>query len=787
MMTKRSANKATAASAKRAGLKLGIAGRIWAGFGVMIALLAVIVGGVIWQLDNIAHEADASRIAEHALHLERLVIVVLAVGVVFGVAVAFLTGRSVVRPLDALKGAIGELAEGRRSEVPGCARHDEIGDLARSLVAIDDGAVRTQRLKAALDSCDTSVMAADADYNVVYVNNAMAELLKAAEADIRAESPRFDARGIVGVNVGAFLRDAALQRSVVDALKTKQETRVTLGGRRFDLVTSPVFDETGARIGTVIEWADVTEKLAREAKERQVANDNLRIRTALDNCQTNVMVADAELNVVYANAALMEMLRAAETDIRSELPQFDSGKVVGANIDIFHKNPARQRGMLARLTSSHNAAIEVGGRKFDLAISAIKDGRGETVGFIVEWADVTMERAVEAEIDDVVAAAAQGDFSKRISLDGKKGFMRNLSEAMNQFCRTTSEAVGEVADALSALAKGDLTRRVESNYGGLFEKLKNDANATSEQLGRIVSDIMGAAEEVSAAAAEISTGTTDLSNRTEQQASSLEETAASMEQIASTIKQNAENAQQANQLSTSAREVAMKGGDIVENAIRAMTRIEESSQKVSDIIGVIDEIAFQPNLLALNAAVEAARAGDAGKGFAVVASEVRTLAQRSSQAAKDIKALIVDSGAQVKDGVELVNNTGRSLTEIVESVKRLSDIVSEISAASNEQATGVEEINRAVSQMDEMTQQNAALVEESAASAKTLLEQARGMRQRMTYFQIDGRQSVAFEGERVKADFMARVTPKIEAPPAKRAAAGGGIAVVAEDDGWEDF
>ncbi|MEQ9121002.1 MAG: methyl-accepting chemotaxis protein, partial [Alphaproteobacteria bacterium] len=342
--------------------------------------------------------------------------------------------------------------------------------------------------------------------------------------------------------------------------------------------------------------------------------------------------------------------------------------------------------------------------------------------------------------------------SKRISLDGKKGFMRNLSEAMNQFCQTTSEAVGEVADALSALAKGDQTRRVESNYGGLFEKLKNDANATSEQLGRIVSDIMGAAEEVSSAAAEISTGTTDLSNRTEQQASSLEETAASMEQIASTIKQNAENSQQANQLSTSAREVAVKGGDIVDNAIRAMTRIEESSQMVSDIIGVIDEIAFQTNLLALNAAVEAARAGDAGKGFAVVASEVRTLAQRSSQAAKDIKALIVDSGAQVKDGVELVNNTGRSLTEIVESVKRLSDIVSEISAASNEQATGVEEINRAVSQMDEMTQQNAALVEESAASAKTLLEQARGMRQRMTYFQIDGRQSVAFEGERVKAD-----------------------------------
>lgn len=520
----------------------------------------------------------------------------------------------------------------------------------------------------------------------------------------------------------------------------------------------------------------------------------LRIKSALDNAATNVMVADIDLNVVYANSTLDKMLKTAEADIRTELPQFSAEKVVGTNIDMFHKKPEHQRGMLARLSETFRTGIAVGGRNFNLIVNPIFDPAGEKVGFVVEWNDVTQELAVEAEIDNLVRAAVDGDFSQRLSLEGKAGFQLTLSEAMNRLCATTSDAINSVADALSGLSEGDLTRRVNGEFSGLFGKLQSDTNTTSEQLSRIVMDIMSAADEVSAAADEISSGTSDLSSRTEQQASNLEETAASMEQMASTIKQNAENAQQANQLSTSARDVAMRGGSIVENAISAMSRIEESSQKVSDIIGVIDEIAFQTNLLALNAAVEAARAGDAGKGFAVVASEVRTLAQRSSQAAKDIKGLIVDSGAQVKDGVELVNNTGKSLGEIVDSIKRLSDIVSEISAASNEQATGVEEINRAVSQMDEMTQQNAALVEESAASAKTLLEQSRGMRQRMTFFNVsDSEQSVATLGEKAKAEFQARVDPtrtkRAASSVRKVAGAGGGgfVAVDGDEDGWQDF
>ncbi len=261
-----------------------------------------------------------------------------------------------------------------------------------------------------------------------------------------------------------------------------------------------------------------------------------------------------------------------------------------------------------------------------------------------------------------------------------------------------------------------------------------------------------------------------------------------MEEMSSTVKQNAENAQQANQLATTARNVAGRGGDVVRDPVTAMSRIEESSRKISDIIGVIDEIAFQTNLLALNAAVEAARAGDAGRGFAVVASEVRTLAQRSSQAAKDIKELIVDSTGQVQDGVRLVNNAGDSLGEIVDSIKKVADIVSEISAASNEQATGIEQINSAVANMDEMTQQNSALVEENAAAAKTLRDQSEGMHQRMTFFRVDESTTATAVPVAPATEPVPSKPVTIGANPVRGMQAAVATAVMdEEDDDWSEF
>jgi methyl-accepting chemotaxis protein len=301
----------------------------------------------------------------------------------------------------------------------------------------------------------------------------------------------------------------------------------------------------------------------------------------------------------------------------------------------------------------------------------------------------------------------------------------------------------------------------------------------AEKVRATIGEVKASAREVTNASAEISTSTTDLSQRTEEQAASLEETSASMEEISATVKKNAENAQQANQSAAATRAVADRGGEVVAKAVGAMAKIEDSSRKISDIIGVIDEIARQTNLLALNAAVEAARAGEAGRGFAVVASEVRNLAQRSSQAAKDIKDLITNSNSQVKDGVELVNQAGAALNEITESIKVVAAIVNDIANASMEQSAGIEQVNKALTQMDEVTQQNSALVEENAATAKTLEHQAKSMDEQVAFFQIEaaaGAEGMTHAMTVIAKPVLARAVTAHTKPEAKPAAAEPGSA-----------
>jgi methyl-accepting chemotaxis protein len=302
---------------------------------------------------------------------------------------------------------------------------------------------------------------------------------------------------------------------------------------------------------------------------------------------------------------------------------------------------------------------------------------------------------------------------------------------------TIARPLKALVQPLETIASGNFA--VDVPGAGRKDEVGQIANAVAEMAQKVsstIGEIKSSGREVTNASAEISTSTTDLSQRTEEQAASLEETSAAMEELSATVRKNAENARLANTDAATTRDVADRGGKVVAQAVEAMAKIEDSSRKISDIIGVIDEIARQTNLLALNAAVEAARAGEAGRGFAVVASEVRSLAQRSSQAAKDIKDLITNSNGQVKDGVELVNKAGESLTEIVESIKKVAVVVSDIANASIEQATGIEQINKALNQMDEATQQNSALVEENAATAKTLEHQAKAMDQQVAFFQI---------------------------------------------------
>jgi methyl-accepting chemotaxis protein len=345
---------------------------------------------------------------------------------------------------------------------------------------------------------------------------------------------------------------------------------------------------------------------------------------------------------------------------------------------------------------------------------------------------------VNEELGHLVTAASHGDFAARGDAERFEFGFRDMIRAQNELMRICNDGLADLSGVLDALAQGDLTRRIDAEYAGTFGHLKDASNGTVAQLSDIVAQICLATATIATAAREIAQGNADLSDRTEKQAANLQSTSASMDKLTSTVKQNADNSRQANQLAVGASEVASKGGTVVAEVVQTMASIEESSNKIVDIIGVIDGIAFQTNILALNAAVEAARAGEQGRGFAVVAAEVRNLAQRSAGAAKEIKALISDSVSKFETGTRLVNGAGRTMQEVVEAVKRVNDITAEITAASSEQSAGIEQINHTITEMDEAVQQNAALVEQAAAASESLDEQAQNLSRVVATFRLVG-------------------------------------------------
>jgi Methyl-accepting chemotaxis protein len=407
------------------------------------------------------------------------------------------------------------------------------------------------------------------------------------------------------------------------------------------------------------------------------------------------------------------------------------------------------------------------------------------------------------KMTEAMGELARGNLNAHVPNTDQQDEIGKLAEAMTCFKDQLAEAertkeeqtqviVSSIGMGLDCLAKGDLTHRVSANLTGAFAKLKQDFNMAMERLQETVQNVLNSTGQIDNNANEISTAADDLSRRTEQQAASLEETAAALEEITATVKKTASNAKDAAQSVRDAKDAAEFGGQVVETAIKAMDAIAQSSKQITDIIGVIDEIAFQTNLLALNAGVEAARAGEAGKGFAVVASEVRALAQRSSDAAKQIKTLINASSEQVGGGVKYVGETGLALKRIVDQVQQINDLVSEMAQAAEQQSTGIEQVNAAVGQMDQVTQQNAAMVEESTAASRNLAEETKVLTNLISFFSV-GEATSGGASHTVlprQAVASARRTAKPVTKPVKKFSVASGGRLTSERsaaDDWTEF
>ena len=695
---------------------------------------------------------------DHAAGLRNALFTTLAV-VLATMAIALVASiffsLQITRGVGRMIGYMRRITEGDYEfEVDGTSRKDEIGTIAGAVSVFQKNgrqiAELTANYKGQADAIrlSQSVLELSLDGTVLDANDIFCRIFGYAIDEIRGKPASMFA--------DAAARESAEYRLMWDGLQrgehvAGQYKRIGKGGREVWLEVSfnPIIGLDGKPFKIVQIATDITARRLQAADfEGQIA--------AISKAQA-VIEFSLDGKVIDANENFLNTLGYTLAEIRGQHHSIFVDPAYRASVDyrMFWEKLGR-----GEYDANQYKRIGKGGREvwIQASYNPILDMNGKPFKVVKYATDVTEQvksadalQAAVRESKEVIEAARGNDLTRRVPLEGKTGEIANLCEGINTLLDTMST---------------------------------------------VVADMMEAATTISNAVAEISSGTTDLSQRTEQQASNLEETAASMEEMAATVKQNADNAQQANQLAASARGTATDGGEVVGKAVQAMSRIETSSQKISDIISVIDEIAFQTNLLALNAAVEAARAGDAGKGFAVVASEVRSLAQRSSGAAKDIKALIVESGAQVKDGVKLVNDAGTALTDIVGSIKKVADIVSDIAAASREQSAGVEEINKAVTQMDEMTQQNSALVEENASATRMLQEQAEAMHGRMSAFRLD---EATRPARAVAGDRQARPTLKTAPRPAqpKKVAAAGGRgaqrlqselhAAFENDADWKEF
>lgn len=643
---------------------------------------------------------------------------------------------------------------------------------------VEEQGISKEQLLCALNAAQTALMMIDRDFNITYINKKSIELLKVHEALFRSVWPNFQATEefLLGYCIDAFHVNPSHQRQLLsNPSNLPYTTNIKVKDVQIELNVGAIIDAHGQYVGNTLEWKDVTEELA---KEREIG----RLVSAVEGMTTNLMMADKDGIITYLNPSLKALLSSRERDLQSVLPGFDASNLVGKNIDVFHKNPSHQRNIIAnpdRLPFSSN--IAVGSLEFNLTCIAMRDGQGNFIGPALQWVDITEQQDGQRQVEALIQKAIDGELSERIDTSVYSGFMKELGDGINNLLDTMVAPLGQCIDVMSQVADGDLNSTMSDDNKGEFGRLSDAVNTSIINLRNMVEKITHSSARVATASTEIAEGNNDLSQRVEAQASNLEETAASMEQMTATVRLNADNAKGANDLADDASKKASKGGEVVGQVVSAMAEINSASKKIADIIGVIDEIAFQTNLLALNAAVEAARAGEQGRGFAVVAGEVRNLAQRSAAAAKEIKGLIKDSVEKVDEGSRLVDESGETLSEIVDAVAKVSELIAQIASSSQEQSTGIDEINRAVATMDEMTQQNASLVEQTSAASQSLKDEGKQLLNLMNFFATDS--NVTTFESRTKESGRKGNVREIRAPKV----ANSRLKLEEDGDEWEEF
>lgn len=640
------------------------------------------------------------------------------------------------------------------------------------------------RLQSAVDQAQTAMVMIDRDFLITYANHETVALFKKHETTLRTVWSGFTATEdwLMGRCIDEFHRNPAHQRQLLsNPNNLPYTTDIAIADLKIQLNVAAIMDVDGNYIGNTLEWQDVTEERAKEAEIGRLAS-------AVEGMTTNLMMADEDGIIQYLNPSLSTLLKSREREIQAVLPSFDASNLVGKNIDIFHKNPAHQRGIIAnpdRLPFSSD--IKVGALEFNLTCIAMHDASGNYMGPALQWVDITEQKDGQRQVESLIQKAIAGQLDERIDTSVYSGFMKELGDGINGLLDTLVDPLGQCIGVMSKVADGDLKSTMSDEHQGEFGRLAEAVNTSILNIRNMVEKITTSSARVATASTEIADGNNDLSQRVEAQASNLEETAASMEQMTATVKQNADNAKGANDLSDDAAKKAGKGGEVVGQAVEAMAEINSASKKIADIIGVIDEIAFQTNLLALNAAVEAARAGEQGRGFAVVAGEVRNLAQRSAAAAKEIKGLIKDSVEKVDEGSRLVDESGETLNDIVDAVARVSELIRQIAESSIEQSTGIDEINRAITTMDEMTQQNASLVEETSAASQSLRSEGKELLNLMNFFSTDS--NVAQYGSSTSSQStVSPMKPRAKVSELKQSkVVNSGLKLGEDGDEWEEF